>query len=285
MRWPQAPYRVTKGVWGTFNKPDIDHWLYRMCVEEPPEDFEFFDQPSGLLDGGPPYLPNPKAENIERLDPQYYVLQAKNNPPAYVTRMVRNKWGASHAGEVIYPEFNPELHCLKAEVEPPPQTDLVLAFDAGGTPAGVVMGRDPMGNGRRIVYAEIVMVDPFDPRKRRLQHGVGPKRFAEYIKDILFPRFRSCNFQFAFADPAAQYGADRENGEYSWIETVGQELSIPVLPAPSNEIALRQDAVRPCCSALGACAWSSIRRANGCAGASPPTIAGRSATRASPGKR
>jgi hypothetical protein len=149
MRWPQAPFRVTKGVWGTFNKPDVDHWLYRRCIEETSPDFAFFDQPGGLLDGGPPYLPNPAAENIERLDRDYYVKQAENNPPAYTHRMVRNKWGASTAGEVIYPEFNVELHMLPGEVEPPSGSELVLAFDAGGTPAGVVMGRLP--DGTRII--------------------------------------------------------------------------------------------------------------------------------------
>jgi hypothetical protein len=248
-RWPQRPYRVSKGVWGTFNKPDVDHWLYRLCVEDTPDDFEFFDQPGGLLDGGPPYLPNPKAENLERLDDDYYVLQAKNNPPAYVTRMVRNKWGASHAGEVIYPEFNPDLHMLPGEIEPPGGSELILGIDQGGTPAAVIMGRDSFGG--RVVYGEVVMVDPFDPKQRRLQHGVGPKRFAEYVKDILHPRFRHCRVSLGYIDPAAQYGADREAGDYSWIETIEQQLGIPCQPAPSNEISLRQDAVRGLLYAAG----------------------------------
>lgn len=241
-RWPHKRYRVTKGVWGCFNKPDVDHWLYRWCVEEPPEDLEFFDQPGGLLPGGPPWLANPNAENLDRMDDDYYVLQARNNPEWYIRRMLLNDWGSSVSGEVIYPEFRPELHVAAGELEPLPGSELTLAFDAGGTPAAVVLGRDP--NGGRFCFAEVVMVDPFDPKKRRLQHGVGPTRFADAVKDALWPRFNSCRVTIAYGDPAAQYGADREAGEYSWLEIVGNRLGIPVLAAPSNEIDLRHEAVR-----------------------------------------
>ena len=241
-RWPQKPYRVSKGVWASFNKPDVDHWLYRMCVEEKPEDLEFFDQPGGLLPGGPPWITNPEAENLERLDDDYYQKQAAMNPDWYVRRMILNQWGSSVSGEVIYPEFRADLHVAGAEMEPLPGSQLVLAFDAGGTPAAVVLGRDPEGG--RFVFAEVVLVDPYDPRGKRLLHGVGPKRFAEAVKDALWPRFNGCSVTLAYGDPAAQYGADREMGEYSWLEIVGHELGIPVLAAPSNEIDLRLEAVR-----------------------------------------
>lgn len=241
-RWPSIDFRVSKGVWGVFNKPDTDHWLYRWCEEERAENFEFFDQPSGLLDGGPPFLPNLACENMERMDADYYVLQAQSNPDWYVKRMIRNRWGASVSGEVIYPEFNTDHHVAPAEMQPGARDPITLGIDGGGTPAAVISGRDPIG--RRIVYAEVVLSDPFDPKGRRLITGAGPRRFAEAVGDVLRSRFRNNPVSIAYGDPAAFYGADREFGEYSFMETVGQILKIAVTPAPSNEISLRLEAVR-----------------------------------------
>lgn len=241
-RWPALPYRVTKGVWGVFNKPDTDHWIWRMCEEDPPEDFEFFDQPPGILAGGPPYRDNPAAENRERLDPTYYSDQARNNPAWYVTRMIRNNWGASVAGEVVYPNFDTARHMSPVELRPEPRQELVLAADGGGTPAAVIGGRDR--HGRRVIYAEVVLVDPYDPKQRRLVTGAGPARFAQAITDVITQRFPHNPIRTGYGDPAAFYGADREFGEFSFMEVLGQKLKIGMSPAPSNELALRLDAVR-----------------------------------------
>lgn len=246
MRYPDKPYRVSRGVWGTFNKPDEDHWLYRKCVEEADrheeDDFGFFDQPGGLLPGGPPYRTNPAAENLENLDEDYYPRAAAGQPEWYVRRMLRNEWGASVSGELIYPEFRREIHVAPGELEPRPGQELWLGVDGGGTPAAVVLGRDELG--RRIVYGEVVITDPSDPRGRKLLTGVGPKRFAMHLKDALHPRFRGNIIRTAYCDPSMFYGADREMGEYADIEVIGHQLGLPVQPAPSNEIALRQEAVR-----------------------------------------
>jgi len=239
-RWPHKDYRVSKGVWGVFNKPDVDSWLYDWCVDSPRPDLDFFDQPGGLIEGT--LETNPLAENLERLDDDYYQVQAKNNPPWYVRRMIYNKWGASVAGEVVYDSFNPDVHVATIEMEPAAGSEIFLGLDGGGTPAAVIMGRDALG--RRIVYAEVVMWDPNDPKRRRLMTGVGPRRFAQAIKDALFPRFRGCSLTIGYGDPAMLYGADRENGEYSMIEIIANELGVPVVAAPSNEIELRLDAVR-----------------------------------------
>lgn len=241
MRAGDVNLRQSRGVWFTFNKPDVDHFLYEWCEEGGLEGMQFFDQPGGLLDGQP-FRTNPAAENLANLDKGYYVIAATGQPDWYVTRMIRNKWGASVSGELIYPEFRADLHVSPVELEPLPGTVLKIGLDGGGTPAAVIVGRDEFG--RRIVYAEVVLVDGTDPRGRRLATGVGPKRFAQAIRDAIFPRFRQCTFEIAYGDPAAFYGADRENGEYSFMETVGLQLGIPVIPTDSNEISIRLESVR-----------------------------------------
>lgn len=242
MRAGDKRFRRTRGVWFTFNKPDEDNYLYDWCVEGGLEGLAFFDQPGGLLPGGPPYVVNPKAENLANLDADYYVRAATGQPDWYVRRMIMNQWGYSVSGELIYPEFRPELHMSPVELEPRPGSTLWLGLDGGGTPAAVVGGRDDLG--RRIIYAEVVLVDPADPKGRRLRTGVGATRFAEAINDVIFPRFRGCTIELGWGDMSAFYGADREAGEYSFMETVSQVLGIPILPCESNELHLRLEAVR-----------------------------------------
>jgi hypothetical protein len=250
LRGADNRYRVSRGVTGCFNKPDVDHPLYHECVEAIPDGYEFFDQPGGLLPGGPPYRTNPAAENLANLHGYadrlpdadcYYPMSARGQPEHYIRRMLRNEWGASYAGDPIYGAFNRAANVCAAELEPNDGDELILGLDGGGTPAGVVIGRTPTG--RRIQYAEIVLTDPTDPRGMRLLTGVGPKRFGQAIRDALWPRFRRCRITLAYGDPAAFYGADRAMGEYSFMEIVGNVLEIPVLEAPSNENHLRIEAV------------------------------------------
>lgn len=241
MRAGDVKLRRTRGVWCTFNKPDVDHWLYQLCMEGGLEGLEFFDQPGGLLPGVP-YRTNSKAENLANLDADYYTRAATGQPDWYVRRMIRNEWGASISGEVIYPEFRRELHVLPIDMDPPPGSTLKIGLDGGGTPAAVIMGRD--GRGRRVVYDEVVIFDPYDPKGRKLQTGVGARRFAQAIRDTMnLPRYRGCHFEIGYGDPAAFYGADREMGEYSFMETVGLELKMAIVPADSNEVGIRHDAV------------------------------------------
>lgn len=243
-RWPQRPYRVSKGVWGVFNKPDEDHWLHDMCVDDPPPDFEFFDQPPGVRRGDPPSVLNPLAENLERLDPDYYEVQIENNrhDQGYAHRMVYNEWGASRAGQLIYPGFSSLVHVSPVELEPPPGTILRLGLDGGGTPAAVIGGRNPYG--QLVIYAEVVIEDPLDTKHRTLKRQVGGRRFGEALRDALQPRFRHCKVELGWGDMSAWYGVDREMGEYSDMETAGQVAGIALIPSESNEIALRLDAVR-----------------------------------------
>lgn len=238
--------RVSRGVWAGFNKPDTDHPLYEICVENAAthkqDRIEFFDSPPGILPGGPPYVVNPDADNAEHLDDDYYEVISAGRPAHWVRRFCRNEWGASFAGAPIYGEPDLAQLFLTSEVEPTAGQEIVLGLDGGGTPAAVVGGRT--ATGRRIIFAEVVLTDPQDPKQRRLLHGVGPRRFAEALKDVLGSRFRGCRISIGWGDPAAFYGADREMGEYSFMEQVAQLLGVAIQPAPSNEIDLRLDAVR-----------------------------------------
>ncbi|MFN4288916.1 MAG: hypothetical protein ACK4E3_10530 [Brevundimonas sp.] len=240
--------RVSRGVWATFNKPDVDHPLYRVCEEEPqdPRELAFFDQPPGLLPGGPPFLTNPAAENLARLDDDYYVRSAlqSGSDPDFVRRMLRNEWGTTRGGEPVYPEAANRTLFLDFEMEPEGACEIIMGQDGGGTPAAVIMGRDPRAPGRRIVFAEVVLTDPLDPKGERLLHSVGLRRWTEALEAALHPRFSRCRVSMAWADPSAFYGVDRPMGELSTLEAAAQRLRFPLAPAPSNATDTRMDAVR-----------------------------------------
>lgn len=239
-------FRVSRGVWAGFNKPDVDHPFYELCVEDAAKhaemNFEFFDQPSGILPGGPPFRVNPNADNREYLDDDYYTVIAAGRPDWWVNRFCRNRWGASFAGQPIFGEVDLDALFSPVELEPERGDDLVLGLDGGGTPAAVIMGRTR--SGRRVIYAEVVMIDPTDAKGRRLLHGVGPARFAEAIGDLVSSRFSGQHVSIGWGDPAAFYGADREKGEYSFMEKVQNVLKVPINPTSSNELDLRLDATR-----------------------------------------
>lgn len=239
-RGGQKGMRVSRGVWGAFNKPDIDHVLYERCMED--KWIEFFDQPPGLLPGGPPYQTNPLAENLEYLDDGYYITSAQGQPEWYIRRMLRNQWGASVSGEPIYTGFDPDRHVSPVHMVPGARQPLTIGIDGGGTPAAVIGG--VTDSGRRETYDELVFTDPTDPKQRRLVHGVGARRFAEALRDKLARDFPGRPLAAVYIDPSSFYGADRENGEYSWAEIVGNVLGVAVQPAPSNEIEIRLEAVR-----------------------------------------
>lgn len=238
--------RRSRGVWATFNKPDTDHPLYDLCVDQAASHAEngvgFFDQPPGILPGGPPYIVNPDAENLKNLDDDYYQVAARGQPDWYVRRMIRNQWGASVAGEPVFGDVDLSRLFSPVELEPEPGEHIFLGLDGGGTPAASIWGRQR--NGRRFKYAEVVLTDPMDPRGRRILHGVGAKRFTQALGDALFPRFSQCVIGMAWGDPAAFYGPDREMGEFSDLEMVCHKLNIAIQPPASNALDVRHEAVR-----------------------------------------
>ncbi len=56
--------------------------------------------------------------------------------------------------------------------------------------------------------------------------------------------FRGLPVSEAWFDPSAFYGADRQAGELAFAETVARAINVSIMPAPSNEPSLRQEAVR-----------------------------------------
>jgi hypothetical protein len=209
---------------GDLNAPDIDSWFYEDFEEKPVPGYKVYKQPSGR---------SPRAENLSNLPKGYYDRQvaALSNKPRLIKRMVDAKYGPSNDGEPVYEEFSDELHLAPEALRPLPKIKIRFGLDAGlQRPAAIMAQWLPSGQWR--------VIDELVPGR------MGAKRFASLINKWIAENAGDCEIGDSYADPASWSGADTEAGELSWVETIMVETGIAIQPAPSNEIALRCDAVR-----------------------------------------
>lgn len=209
---------------GDFNAPDVDNWIYADFVEAPPPGHKLYRQPSGL---------SAEAENRKFVSIDGYRQMVASEPDWWVRRFVHAEFGYSRDGKPVHSEFNEQLHVAPAPLAVEPNLPLVIGLDAGMVPAAALL--QPRPNGQLRVTDELVP-----------GHGVGPVRFAEYLLELMASRYGAVRDVYAYVDPAAQWGADREAGEMTWLEIVANALGLPLLiPGDgSNEIAARLEAVR-----------------------------------------
>ncbi len=209
-------------VWGDLNPPDIDNWVYRFCIKEKVPGFTLYRQPSGL---------SANAENRVGKPRSSYELEAATQPDHIVRRMVHGEFGYALDGKPVYPEFSLQRHVADQSIKPRERIPLSMGFDAGGSPACVINQFLP--NGQKLTLHEICA-----------RPGTGPGRFSEMVLEVLLDRFAGFTIGEAWGDPSAFWGADKQAGELSFMETVSRALSINIMPAPSNEPSIRHEAVR-----------------------------------------
>lgn len=218
-----VPYRAY--VVGDLNAPDIDSWYYRLFEESPPPGFRQYVQPSGL---------SPRAENLSNLQPGYYARQMAmlGHNKHLVKRMVLNEFAPSLDGEPVYADdYSDDVHYAREPLEVLQNVPLEIGLDAGlQRPAGILGQQSSKGQFR--VLAEIV------PGR------CSPRRFAEAVKRVVAERAPGRRIDMGWADPAGFSGADKEDGDLAWAETVMLELGCPIEPAPAQELDLRLGAVK-----------------------------------------
>lgn len=211
---------VPFSVCGDLNPPLITHWIHEDCVENPREGYVLRRQPSGLSD---------QAENRAYVPRETYEAMAKTMAPDDVRRFVHGEFGLVGDGALVYQQFDHDLHVAKDPLEPL-DIPLRIGVDAGGSPALVVFQYTPKGQVR--VLDELVT-----------EPGTGIGRFSEYAIDLIQSRFRGLAISHGWGDPSAFYGADRQAGELTFMETLGRAIGVHILPTPTNEPSARQEAV------------------------------------------
>lgn len=213
-------------VMGDMNAPTIDNWTYKGLLTDVKPGRKLYQQPSGR---------SPEAENLMRLPPGYYEHLEATHDEAYIKRNIDNQFGYSRAGKPVFPTFRHERHVASAPIKFIPDSPLLIGIDVSTnalTPAAALGQVQPNG---RIALIDELIVD----------HGYGPARFGEALKRKLDERYYNRTRARAWADPASQYGGDREGGQLAAMEILGVILGFPLeIPfGGSNELALRLDAV------------------------------------------
>lgn len=183
----------------------------------------FFVQPSGLSD---------QAENRAGKSRSDYQLEYDSLPRDEARRMVEGKPGRVKDGLPVYDEeFDFDLHVSKVPLEIIKTLPVHLGLDQGGLqPAGLFFQEAPDG--------QIRMLAELAPT-----YGTGLERFIEQLAPILHGPFRDMALGILACDPAGFYGADKAAGNLSWAESLGKFLGRHVVPAPTNEPAMRREAL------------------------------------------
>lgn len=235
--------RRTRQVTGDFNAPDKTNYLRELLVEDVKPNRHLIALPAGLIvdwnaDGTiGKFEINREAENLSKLDADYYTSKALTWEEWRLRRYVLNEWGYSREGlPVFVKEFREGLHVSPRILDHSPTVGLTIGVDgstAGLRPAAVIMQPDSGG------YLNVL-------KTLAPGHGYGALRFAHLLLDLLQSEYRRVPYVDIWCDPASQYGGDKEGGQLAFIETLSMVLGIAVrVPAGgSNEIGLRLDAIR-----------------------------------------
>lgn len=201
-------------VIGDTNAPDRDHWLAKLSLN-PPEDWEFFIQPGGVIRVGGKFVVNPAAENLSNLDPQYYYRNMQGKKESWIRQNLGNEFVFHSDGRPVHPDFNEQLHV--GECQPAPGMRIVLGFDFGRTPAGIVMQRQFSGQWQ--VYHEFCTVN------------TSAHTFGKAFRRFLNAEYAGFSYS-AWGDPSGS------NQSQTRDETPFDMLlanDIDALPAPTND--------------------------------------------------
>lgn len=227
------------GIIGDTNPPDQDHWLMGL-ERDPPEDWEFFVQPGGLIqapDGT--YRTNPEAENLDNLPRGYYERNLGGQKANEIRVYRMNLPDMIIDGRPVIPEFDEKLH-VRDEIPVLRDQPLEIGADVGGgtlNPSAVFHQRHPRGP--RMILAELVCAD------------LGVDRFGEELLQTLAEHFPEHYARLLagqrdavilYADPA---GEQRDEiFEVAIFDHLRKVCGLTVRGAATQDPDLRQDAIR-----------------------------------------
>lgn len=217
------------GIIADTNPPDEDHWIHRDFEDKNLPDYKIFHQPPGLIkdmDGN--WIRNPNADNSENLSPDYYIKLAQGQSEEFVKVFCLGKYGTVGLGQMVYPEYNDDLHSVET-IKYEPTLPLYLGLDFGLTPACIVVQLSPRGQLRCI--------------KEYVSDRMGLRSF---LNSVVLPGiaqdFSNATIESALCDPSG-IAADQIIDELSCIGEV-MSVGLPAVPARTNDIDTRLGAVR-----------------------------------------
>lgn len=203
--------------------------------------FDFFAQPGGLLetgldaDGRPIFEPNPEAENLDNLEPGYYIKRMAGKSASHIRVYYCARYGFSFDGKPIIPEYREQAHASSAQLRPMRDIAIQWGVDFGLTPAAM-LGQKGL-TGRWTWLDELVSED------------MGAERFAEIFCDFVNEKFAGCRFADGTGDPAGEQRAQtNEQTPFQIFNKVLETRGMPIrlYPAITNDFTIRREAIAHC---------------------------------------
>jgi len=226
-----------RGVFGDFNAPDEDSWVYEDLFLKPLNGVRVYIQPGGM---------RPDAENLHNLrkiDPDYYENMASKMQPWEVKRFIDNKIGMSRAGKPVYPEFDDEFHVAKNPLMPERHRPLTVAIDPGGRAAAIIGQKQ--SSGALVRFRELATPDGEFWTPEEIA-----RRIAEILVQPPFDDFLSEDLLRFAPDPTyANQRSGKANSDQTWLHhfiiAMKDQIGIcPIKMPHTNALSARVGAVR-----------------------------------------
>lgn len=214
------------GMWGASNPGMESDWWYPMLIdhellpagEEAPENWTFFEQPSGFL---------ADAENLANLPGKaaYYTNLAKGKTKHWIKQFIEVCWGYSMSGKPVFPMFNTDYHVAKAALYANRARQLLIGYDPGKGSA-FVLGQYDEEYGRVLVLDEIVM-----------ENYATDRAIAEKLKPLLRQKYQGFEVLIV-PDPACAQQSQSQQGS-SVVKELKKHFKVHL--DTNNQIASRLD--------------------------------------------
>lgn len=223
------------------NPPDDEHWWYRMAVNEdwavdqngnkcspgeilPHNQWEFFDQPSGLSD---------EAENIQNLKGgrNYYLQMMGGKSKEWIDVYIHGKYGFVKHGLAVYGKsWDDDRHSVDNLVANP-NGKLYIGVDASGRHPAAVFAQRTMRGQWHILHELCIQDD----------EGMGAVMFSRLLKNEINREFPDHEIAGIWGDPAGDWRS--QNDEQTYFDIL-RGNGINIKPSPGLRIPDRTETVR-----------------------------------------
>jgi hypothetical protein len=196
-----------------------------------PDNWSFYTQPPALLENKGKdglitgYEDNKKSENKKNLTDKYYENIIRGKTKGWIDVYVLNKLGSIEEGKPVYHSFKDELHITKEKIELIPGQPIWIGVDFGLTPAAVFGQRTTTGKWN--ILNELVCFD------------MGVIRFSELLRGEIAKSYKGYEVMI-YGDPAGDF---RSQTDERTPFQIMRNHGLKAIPAPSNDVALRIEAV------------------------------------------
>jgi hypothetical protein len=218
------------GVIGDTNPPKIGHWLHELFESEEgvPTGFKLFRYPPAVYYDNKTgmWLPNPDAENLRNLPPNYYRDQIAGNSESYIRNMLAGEYGITLQGKPVFPQFSQAKHVAKQVIKAERGLPLILGWDFGLNPACVFAQLSRRG--------KLCIVDELSPADEDLESFC-----RDYVMPLINEKYNGYAIQ-CVGDPAARgrSGLDKRV-PFDVLGDFGLRLQL----APTNAFPARKESV------------------------------------------